>query len=48
MLALALLPWKRKTRNGVMGKAPLLLMALHKREKRGWRRVGSMILVGAE
>lgn len=35
MLVLAFLLWKRKIRNGVMGKAPLSLLALHKREN--WR-----------
>lgn len=35
MLVLAFLPWKTKIRNGVMGKAPLSLLALHKRENWG-------------
>lgn len=40
MLVLASLPWKRKIRNGVMGKAPLPVLALHERKdwglEEGW------------
>lgn len=48
MLMLAFLPWKQKIRNGVMGKGPLSLLALHRGKIGDCRRVGSMILVGAE
>lgn len=46
MPVLAFLPWKRKIRNGVMGKALLPLLAFHKREDWDWERVGSTMLVG--
>lgn len=48
ILVFAFFPWEKKIRNGVMGKAPLPILAFHKRENRGLEEGWSMILVGAK
>lgn len=48
MLVLAFLPWKRKIRNGVMGKLPFPSWLSLRGKIWDWRRVESVILVGAE